>query len=223
MAVCFGGKKSKVSQTISKRFLSDKHHDFDHQQSLTNHNSHYQKTSNIPHDLSRLSANSASSSTLSYSLDNLQSSSNSTINNHYYHKNKKKFDKMDISDDNDDEDDETIVNENLKQQKKVKRTMNRLVSAQEKTSVVNADMIFYCFEILGHYLFNGKHHSGKHYLSSSNISSQLISPSITPPIVPSEPYPLFVTWLIGTEKQLRGCIGTFSPMNLAQGISILMF
>jgi uncharacterized protein (TIGR00296 family) len=29
---------------------------------------------------------------------------------------------------------------------------------------------------------------------------------------------LFVTWLIGTDKQLRGCIGTFSPMNLVQGL-----
>lgn len=41
---------------------------------------------------------------------------------------------------------------------------------------------------------------------------------------PSEPtftndaYPLFVTWKIGRDKRLRGCIGTFSAMHLHSGI-----
>ncbi|CAF2409155.1 unnamed protein product [Rotaria sp. Silwood2] len=226
MAVCFGGKKSKVSQTITKRFSSNKHNDLDHQQTLNNHHrshshiNHHQKNSNMPHDLSRSSANSASSSTFSYSFGTPQSSSsssNNTMLNNYYHKNSKKFDKMDISDD-DDEDDESTTDDDSKQQKKLKRTVEQFTSAQQKYSIVNADMIFYCFEILGNHLFNGKHHLGKHHLSSSSTSNQLIPSSITPPAVPAEPYPLFVTWLIGTEKQLRGCIGTFSPMNLAQGL-----
>jgi AMMECR1 domain-containing protein len=76
-------------------------------------------------------------------------------------------------------------------------------------------MIFYCFEILGNYLFNGKHHLGKHHSSSTN--GQLVSSPIIPPVLPNDPYPLFVTWLIGSEQKLRGCIGTFSPMNLTQG------
>ncbi|CAF0876691.1 unnamed protein product [Rotaria sp. Silwood1] len=233
MAVCFGGKKSKVSQTITKRFSSNKNNDLDHQQTLNNHHrshSHinqHQKNSNMPHDLSRSSANSASSSAFSYSYGTPQSppsssssSSNHTMFNNYYHKNSKKFDKMDISDDDDDDndDDESTTDDDSKQQKKLKRTVEQLTSTQQKHSIVNADMIFYCFEILGNYLFNGKHHLGKHHLSSSSTSSQLLPSSTSPPAVPAEPYPLFVTWLIGTDKQLRGCIGTFSPMNLAQGL-----
>lgn len=30
--------------------------------------------------------------------------------------------------------------------------------------------------------------------------------------------PLFVTWKIGKDKRLRGCIGTFSAMNLHAGL-----
>ena len=30
--------------------------------------------------------------------------------------------------------------------------------------------------------------------------------------------PLFVTWKIGREKRLRGCIGTFSPIKLHNGL-----
>jgi uncharacterized protein (TIGR00296 family) len=212
MAICFGVKKSKVSQTITKRFFSDKNNDLD----LTT--DHYKKNSNMPHDLSHSSANSASSSALSYSNDASQSTASSSNNNHYYHKNSK----MDISDDDDDDDDDnqSITDEDSKQQKKLKRTLDHLTSNQHKHSIVNADMIFYCFEILGNHLFNGKHHLGKHHTSlPSNSIGQLIpSSSSVPSTIPSEPYPLFVTWFIGTDKQLRGCIGTFSPMNLLQGL-----
>jgi hypothetical protein len=210
MTVCFRGKKSKISQTISKRSSSDEHNDLDHQSTLTTHINHHKKNSNMPHDLSRSSANSASSSALSYSNSTSQSAaSNNATNNHYYHK---KSDKMDISDDDDDDDDESTTADDSKKQKKLKRTLDPLTPAQQKHSIVNADMIFYCFEILGNHLFNGKHH-----VPSSSTSGQLIPSSITPPAVPSEPYPLFVTWFIGTDKQLRGCIGTFSPMDLAHG------
>jgi hypothetical protein len=234
MAVCFGGKKSKASQNITKRLSSDKHNDPDHQHTLNNHHrshshlNHQKKASNMPHDLSHSSANSASSSALSYAYGAPQStasSSNTTVNNHYYHKNSKKHDKMDISDededDNNNEDNESTTDEDSKQQKKLKRTLDNLTSAQQKYSIVNADMIFYCFEILGNHLFNGKHHLGKHHVSSSNTIGQLVPSS--PLSVPADPYPLFVTWFIGTDKQLRGCIGTFSPMNLAQGKHYLSF
>jgi uncharacterized protein (TIGR00296 family) len=30
--------------------------------------------------------------------------------------------------------------------------------------------------------------------------------------------PLFVTWKIGRDQRLRGCIGTFSEMNLHNGL-----
>ncbi|GMM37593.1 hypothetical protein DASC09_049180 [Saccharomycopsis crataegensis] len=36
----------------------------------------------------------------------------------------------------------------------------------------------------------------------------------------TEKHPLFVTWniIVGSEKELRGCIGTFSPMEIQSGI-----
>lgn len=181
MAICFRGKKSKESQ-IEKQPLPT----FKYQ--LNN--------SNMPHDLSRSSANSASSSALTYS------DGTSTNNNHYYHKNSK----MDMSDEEDDDEQMPNNNDDAKQQKKLKRTFENLTPAQQK--IVSAEMIFYCFEILGNHLFKGKHHGSNQSASSSMIS----------PVFPSEPYPLFVTWLIGSDKQLRGCIGTFSPMNLTQGL-----
>lgn len=193
MAICFRGRKSKQSETTSKHLNSDK-----------SKSVHLQNGSNMPHDLTRSSANSASSSALTYT----DGTSNHT--NHYYHKNSK----MDISDE--EEDDERVTNDDdddAKQQKKLKRTFDSLTPAQQK--IVNADMIFYCFEILGNHLFKGKHHTANQLIPSSSASA---SSALVPTSIPSEPYPLFVTWLIGSDKQLRGCIGTFSPMNLAQGL-----
>jgi uncharacterized protein (TIGR00296 family) len=125
---------------------------------------------------------------------------------------------MDISDDEDDDDDDqpSTNNDDSTQQKKLKRTTENSPSTEQKYSIVHADMIFYCFEILGNYLFNGKHHLGKHSTSSQLVPSS--SSSLIPSTIPSDPYPLFVTWFIGSDKQLRGCIGTFSPMNLHQGL-----
>ncbi|UJR20645.1 hypothetical protein I4U23_023770 [Adineta vaga] len=203
MAVCFGGRKSKTSQSITKSSSSAKHNNHDRNHSLNN-----SKNSIMPHDLSHSSANSASSSALSYSYGTSQSTAS---NNHLYHK---KNDKMDVSDD----DDDSMTDDDSKQQKKLKRTLDSATSAQQKLSIVNADMIFYCFEILGNHLFNGKHHLGKHHVPPPTTNGQLVSLVTNPPPVPSEHYPLFVSWFIGTDKQLRGCIGTFSPMNLAQGL-----
>lgn len=213
MAICCGGKKQKVSHSITSsiknRRSSEKHNGIlDHQHSNLKGNSsprhrsqsHFNHHLPMPHDLSRSSANSASSSALTYSNGTSQTPSN---NNHYYHKNPKK---MDISDDDDDEE----FPGKDQQQKNAKYSS----LSQTKQSTVHADMIFYCFEILGNYLFNGKHHLGKHH---SNINGQSISSSTNPPALPTDSYPLFVTWLIGSDQKLRGCIGTFTPMNLAQG------
>jgi uncharacterized protein (TIGR00296 family) len=197
MAICFRGRKSKESEPTNKHLNSEKHYAL-----VLINNNHQEKTSTMPHDLSRSSANSASSSALSYSNES------STNNNHYFHKNSK----MDISDDEDEDESVTTNDDDSKQQKKLKRTFDNLTPAQQK--IVNADMIFYCFEILGNYLFKGKHHSSSQLIPTASSSSS----STVPATIPSEPYPLFVTWLIGSDKQLRGCIGTFSPMNLVQGL-----
>ncbi|CAF0794747.1 unnamed protein product [Adineta ricciae] len=164
----------------------------------------------MPHDLSHSSANSASSSALSYSYGTSRSTSPPANNHNHFHK---KAEQMDMSDDDSIPDDD-----DSKQQKKLKRTLESSVAAPKKHAIVNADMIFYCFEILGNHLFNGKHHLGKHHVPSSTTNGQLVPSMVTPPQVPSEHYPLFVSWFIGVDKQLRGCIGTFSPMDLAHGL-----
>lgn len=214
MAICCGGKKQKVSHSITSsiknRRSSEKQNGIhDHQHSNLKGNSsprhrsqsHFNHHPPMPHDLSRLTGNSASSSALTYSYGTSQTSSNnnSIVHNHFYHKNPKK---MDMSDDDDDED---FLGKN-QQQKNAKYSM--------KQSIIHADMIFFCFEILGNYLFKGKHHS--------NTNGQFISSPIPPPTLPVDPYPLFVTWLIGSEQKLRGCIGTFTPMNLTQGCFLLL-
>ncbi|XP_029815008.1 LOW QUALITY PROTEIN: AMME syndrome candidate gene 1 protein [Manacus vitellinus] len=43
-------------------------------------------------------------------------------------------------------------------------------------------------------------------------------PAPRSPAFTNDPYPLFVTWKIGRDKRLRGCIGTFSAMNLHSGL-----
>ncbi|XP_055586296.1 uncharacterized protein CG5902 [Uranotaenia lowii] len=60
------------------------------------------------------------------------------------------------------------------------------------------DMCFFCFEVL--------------YRELNNLEEPR-SPSFT-----NDPYPLFVTWKIGKDKRLRGCIGTFSAMRLHSGL-----
>ncbi|KAF2351407.1 AMMECR1 domain [Trinorchestia longiramus] len=59
-------------------------------------------------------------------------------------------------------------------------------------------MCFYCFDVL---------HSHLH--------------SLDPPPLPdftNDPYPLFVTWNAGRDRRLRGCMGTFSHINLHAGL-----
>ncbi|XP_062820072.1 nuclear protein AMMECR1 isoform X2 [Anolis carolinensis] len=64
--------------------------------------------------------------------------------------------------------------------------------------VVSAEMCCFCFDVLYCHLYG-------------------YQPPRSPRFT-NEPYPLFVTWKIGREKRLRGCIGTFSAMNLHSGL-----
>lgn len=65
-------------------------------------------------------------------------------------------------------------------------------------SVAIPDMCYFCFDVLYCQLH-----------------------SMDPPQTPhftNEAYPLFVTWKIGKEHRLRGCIGTFNAMHLHSGL-----
>jgi uncharacterized protein (TIGR00296 family) len=59
-------------------------------------------------------------------------------------------------------------------------------------------MCFFCFEVL---------------VSKLNNCPKPIDANFS-----NDSYPLFVTWKIGKEKRLRGCIGTFSAMSLHSGL-----
>ena len=65
-------------------------------------------------------------------------------------------------------------------------------------SVILPDMCYYCFDVLIAYLYNQE--AG--YL----------------PAFTNAPYPLFITWKIGRDRKLRGCIGTFDPLPLHRGL-----
>ncbi|CAL8077704.1 unnamed protein product [Calicophoron daubneyi] len=43
-------------------------------------------------------------------------------------------------------------------------------------------------------------------------------PPRSPTTFPNTAYPLFVTWSIGKEESLRGCVGTFTALNLHSGL-----
>ena len=76
--------------------------------------------------------------------------------------------------------------------------LNYLTQANNK-KIVCDDMIFYCFDVLNSHLH-------KH-------SEPPRRPQFT-----NHEFPLFVTWYIGREKELRGCIGTFQPLSLHDGL-----
>jgi len=70
--------------------------------------------------------------------------------------------------------------------------------APSKHRIIKPEMCYYCFDVL--------------YCHLNNLN---------PPQVPSFTnayHPLFVTWKIGKEDRLRGCIGTFSEMELHSGL-----
>ncbi|KAI1286011.1 AMME syndrome -related protein [Halotydeus destructor] len=64
--------------------------------------------------------------------------------------------------------------------------------------IISAEMCFYCFDVLHFHLKQGER------LKMPNFSD--------------DSFPLFVTWKIGRDKRLRGCIGTFSPISLHSGL-----
>lgn len=73
---------------------------------------------------------------------------------------------------------------------------DHLQRPQDKVACV--EMCFFCFDVLVNHLDN-----------------------VEPPRNPcftNEAFPLFVTWKIGTDKDLRGCIGTFEEINLHSGL-----
>jgi AMMECR1 domain-containing protein len=67
-----------------------------------------------------------------------------------------------------------------------------------KAKVICDDMIYYCFDVL---------HSMLHRKDEPQ------RPSFT-----NKEFPLFVTWYKGKDLDLRGCIGTFSPLSLHDGL-----
>jgi len=66
-------------------------------------------------------------------------------------------------------------------------------------TVIMPEMCYFCFDVLHGHLHNYE------------------APR-TPPSFTNEAYPLFVTWKLGRERRLRGCIGTFSPTSLHSGL-----
>ncbi|CAD1476662.1 unnamed protein product, partial [Heterotrigona itama] len=64
--------------------------------------------------------------------------------------------------------------------------------------IVQPEMGFYCFDVLYCQLH------------------QLDPPK--PPNFSNEAFPLFVTWTMGKDMRLRGCIGTFNAMRLHMGL-----
>lgn len=65
-------------------------------------------------------------------------------------------------------------------------------------TVATSDMCTFCFDVLMSHFFK---------------KFDKPTPNFT-----NESYPLFVTWKIGNKKSLRGCIGTFTSLNLHKGI-----
>nr|CAB3221460.1 uncharacterized protein CG5902 [Phallusia mammillata] len=68
----------------------------------------------------------------------------------------------------------------------------------QKSTIVNNEMCYFCFDVLLCHLQNSDPPKSPHFTNQS--------------------CPLFVTWKIGKDLRLRGCIGTFSPMPLHNGL-----
>ncbi|CDW56126.1 AMME syndrome candidate gene 1 protein [Trichuris trichiura] len=75
---------------------------------------------------------------------------------------------------------------------------NRLKRENCTERVVSKEMVLFCFDVLYHHLKG-------------------FEPPKQPLFVNRE-FPLFVTWEVGKDKKLRGCIGTFTSTSLHQGL-----
>ena len=216
MAICCGGKKQKVSYSVTSTLgrrrssLKSAHGTLDHQSQAQQSSLTFNASSSSIRQRSHSYFNHrpSTASQLATPQDHTHASvgfsrsSPSMSKNHNRLKMTKAFHQNDANDDRDDDLHSAVTN-----------NLHRSFGTQQQHSIVHSEMIFYCFEILGNHLFRGKHQSASTY-------GQLIPASIVPPrMMPSELYPLFVTWLIGSDQQLRGCIGTFTPMSLTQGIT----
>lgn len=73
-----------------------------------------------------------------------------------------------------------------------------LIPSPATPLIVNPEMCYFCFDVIIAHLY--KQHVG--YIPSFTNTS----------------YPLFVTWKIGHDYKLRGCIGTFDPLPLHRGL-----
>ncbi|XP_034244498.1 AMMECR1-like protein [Thrips palmi] len=76
--------------------------------------------------------------------------------------------------------------------------MQNVLNGIKNGMVAQPEMGFFCFDVLYNHL---------HSLEAPQN-----------PKFSNDPYPLFVTWEIGKDRRLRGCIGTFSAMNLHCGL-----
>uniref|UniRef100_A0A915HIP0 AMMECR1 domain-containing protein n=1 Tax=Romanomermis culicivorax TaxID=13658 RepID=A0A915HIP0_ROMCU len=76
--------------------------------------------------------------------------------------------------------------------------MTTKCDGQKPMKFASIDMVVFCFDVLHSYLHN--------YDPPKN------------PTFPNDQFPLFVTWKMGKEKKLRGCIGTFTSTSLHQGL-----
>ncbi|CAL8094588.1 unnamed protein product [Orchesella dallaii] len=75
---------------------------------------------------------------------------------------------------------------------------NGIIPSPYADRIACPEMCFFCFDVL--------------YGSLHNLE---------PPKAPSftnEAFPLFVTWKIGKDHRLRGCMGTFNALNLHSGL-----
>jgi len=92
-----------------------------------------------------------------------------------------------------------MAGSNRKDADSAARERNGHVSKPMKSyKIIKPEMCYYCFDVLYSHLYD-----------------------LSPPQVPSFPndqYPLFVTWKIGKDQRLRGCIGTFNEMQLHDGL-----
>ncbi|CAD6198205.1 unnamed protein product [Caenorhabditis auriculariae] len=66
-------------------------------------------------------------------------------------------------------------------------------------AIATADMTVFCFDVI-----------------ESKLSGRKDPPA--PSSIPPVKLPLFVTWKVGSHNTLRGCIGTFSELNLQEGL-----
>ncbi|XP_031557473.1 AMME syndrome candidate gene 1 protein-like [Actinia tenebrosa] len=80
------------------------------------------------------------------------------------------------------------------------KNSNRQVTHQNvyRRRIISKEMAFYCFDLLASHLYRLKEPAR--------------------PLFTNEPFPVFVTWKIGHDRRLRGCIGTFSMMPLHSGL-----